>query len=144
MIGLIGLLTINIKHRYALVAMCWLQNVLGAPIILGWTLPGVNTAGHTKRTTVIGMFFCFYCAGNIIGPHLFLATEAPRYFTAIKGLLGTYCALIVFQAIYTPWCYMDNKARDKKGLHAARVEEELLEGFDDLTDKENKHFRYKV
>ncbi|KAK4946608.1 hypothetical protein LTR10_014460 [Elasticomyces elasticus] len=143
-IGLIGLLTISIKHRYALVAMCWLQNVLGAPIILGWTLPGVNTAGHTKRTTVIGLFFCFYCAGNIIGPHLFLATEAPRYFTAIKGLLGTYCALIFFQAIYTPLCYFDNKARDKKGLHAERVEEELLEGFDDLTDKENKHFRYKV
>ncbi|KAK5452970.1 hypothetical protein LTS15_007119 [Exophiala xenobiotica] len=142
--GLIGLLTISIEHRYALVAMCWLQNVLGAPIILGWTLPGVNTAGHTKRTTVIGLFFCFYCAGNITGPHLFLATEAPRYFTAIKGLLGTYCALIFFQVIYTTWCWFDNKARDKKGLHAQREEEELFEGYDDLTDKQNKHFRYKV
>jgi hypothetical protein len=57
MAGLIGLLTIDIKHRYALVGCCWLQNVLGAPIILGWTLPGVNTSGHTKRTTVIGLFF---------------------------------------------------------------------------------------
>ena len=142
--GLIGLLTISIKHRYALVAMCWLQNVLGAPIILGWTLPGVNTAGHTKRTTVIGLFFCFYCAGNITGPHLFLANEAPRYFTAIKGLLGTYCALIFFQVIYTAWCWFDNKARDKKGLHAQREEEVLFEGYDDLTDKQNKHFRYKV
>jgi hypothetical protein len=50
-------MTINEKHRYALVACCWLQNVLGAPIILGWTLPGVNTSGHTKRSTVIGLFF---------------------------------------------------------------------------------------
>ncbi|KIW41001.1 uncharacterized protein PV06_06598 [Exophiala oligosperma] len=141
--GLIGLLTISIKHRYALVAMCWLQNVLGAPIILGWTLPGVNTAGHTKRTTVIGLFFCFYCGGNIIGPHLFLPDEVPRYFTAIKGLLGTYCALIFFQVIYTSWCWFDNRARDKKGLHAQRVEE-LFEGFDDLTDKQNVHFRYKL
>ncbi len=59
MAGLIGLLTIDIKHRYALVACCWLQNVLGAPIILGWTLPGLNVAGHTKRTTVVGLFFVY-------------------------------------------------------------------------------------
>ncbi|EXJ91389.1 hypothetical protein A1O1_04501 [Capronia coronata CBS 617.96] len=142
--GLIGLLTIDIKHRYALVACCWLQNVLGSPIVLGWTIPGVNVAGHTKRSTVIGIFFAFYCAGNIAGPHLFLATEVPRYFTAIKGLLGTYCALIFFQVIYTTWCVLENRRRDKRGLHARRQEEELLEGFDDLTDKQNVHFRYTI
>ncbi|EXJ93191.1 hypothetical protein A1O3_01748 [Capronia epimyces CBS 606.96] len=142
--GLIGLLTIDIKHRYALVACCWLQNVLGSPIVLGWTIPGVNVAGHTKRSTVVGVFFLFYCAGNIAGPHMFLAKEIPRYFTAIKGLLGTYCALIVFQVIYTVWCVAENRARDRKGLHAARQEEELLEGFEDLTDIQNKHFRYTI
>ncbi|OAL25004.1 hypothetical protein AYO20_10538 [Fonsecaea nubica] len=142
--GLIGLLTINIKHRYSLVACCWLQNVLGAPIILGWTLPGVNVAGHTKRTAVVGVFFVFYCAGNIAGPHLFLPSEEPRYFTAIKGLLGTYCALCFLQVIYTSLCYFENRSRDAKGLHAERQQEELLEGFDDLTDKQNLHFRYKI
>ncbi|KIX03614.1 uncharacterized protein Z518_07167 [Rhinocladiella mackenziei CBS 650.93] len=142
--GLIGLLTIDISHRYALVACCWLQNVLGSPIVLGWTIPGVNVAGHTKRTTVVGLFFVFYCAGNITGPHLFLPSESPRYFTAIRGLLGTYCALVFFQVIYSTWCYFENKARDRKGLHAERIQEELLEGFDDLTDKQNLHFRYKI
>ncbi|KAH0841553.1 hypothetical protein FOPE_07102 [Fonsecaea pedrosoi] len=142
--GLIGLLTINIKHRYSLVACCWLQNVLGAPIILGWTLPGVNVAGHTKRTAVVGVFFVFYCAGNIAGPHLFLPSEEPRYFTAIKGLLGTYCALCFLQVIYTTLCYFENRSRDARGLHAERQQEELLEGFDDLTDKQNLHFRYKI
>ncbi|KAL2421627.1 putative transporter [Exophiala dermatitidis] len=142
--GLIGLLTIDEKHRYALVACCWLQNVLGSPLVLGWTLPGVNVSGHTKRSTVMGMFFAIFCAGNIAGPHLFLATEVPRYFTAIKGLLGTYCALIVFQAIYTTWCIAENRRRDRKGLHADRQEEELLEGFDDLTDRQNVHFRYTI
>ncbi|KEF54402.1 uncharacterized protein A1O9_09568 [Exophiala aquamarina CBS 119918] len=142
--GLIGLLTIDIKHRYALVACCWLQNILGSPIVLGWTLPGVNTAGHTKRATVIGLFFIFYAGGNIAGPHMFLPRESPRYFSAIRGLLGTYCALILLQVIYTAWVYSINKSRDRQGLHAERQEEELLEGFEDLTDKQNIHFRYKV
>lgn len=64
MAGLIGLLTISIEHRLTLTAMAWLQNVLGAPIILCWTLSGVNVAGHTKRTTTIGLFFVWYCAGK--------------------------------------------------------------------------------
>jgi hypothetical protein len=55
--GLIGLLTINIEHQYGLLACAWLQAVLGSPIILGWTLLGVNVAGHTKRSTVLALFF---------------------------------------------------------------------------------------
>ncbi|KAI1455017.1 MFS general substrate transporter [Annulohypoxylon moriforme] len=143
MVGLIGILTINIEHRYALVAMCWLENVIGSPIILNWTIPGLNIAGHTKRSTVIGIYFVCFVVGNIIGPHLFLSNEAPRYPTAIKGLLGTYCAAIVLQGLYTSWCWIDNRQRDKLGQHA-EVEEELMEGFEDLTDKQNKHFRYRV
>ncbi|KAI6088691.1 MFS general substrate transporter [Hypoxylon rubiginosum] len=142
--GLIGILTISIENRYALVAMCWLQNVLGSPIVLSWTVPGLNVAGHTKRSTVLGIYFVCYVVGNIIGPHLFLSSEVPRYPTAIKGLLGTYCAVALIQGVYTLWCWYDNKQRDKLGMHAEVLEEELLEGFDDLTDKQNKHFRYKL
>lgn len=57
--GLIGILKISIKHRLALVGMCWLQGILGSPVVLNWTLPGLNTAGHTKRTTVIGIYFVY-------------------------------------------------------------------------------------
>ncbi|KAI1846987.1 hypothetical protein JX265_006816 [Neoarthrinium moseri] len=144
MVGLIGILTIPIENRYALVAMCWMQNVIGSPIVLNWTVPGINIAGHTKRTAVLGIYFVCYVGGNIIGPHMFLPHESPRYPTAIRGLLGTYCAAIFFQAVYTTWCWVENKRRDKLGMQAEAFEEALLEGFEDLTDKENKHFRYKL
>ncbi|KAF2105055.1 MFS transporter [Rhizodiscina lignyota] len=143
MAGLIGILTISIEHRYALLGMAWMQNVLGAPLVLSWTVPGLNIAGHTKRSFVIGVYFALFCAGDIASPHLFLPSEAPRYRTAIIGLLGTYAALIVLQVVYTGWCWIENKRRDKLGLHG-EMEEELLEGFDDLTDKQNKHFRYQI
>lgn len=125
--------------------MCWIQGVLGSPVVLNWTLPGLNTAGHTKRSTVLGIYFVIYCAGNIVGPHLFLASEAPRYPTAIKGLAGSYGAAIGLQAIYTTWCWMENRAKARAGLlDEATATETALEGFEDLTDKQNKHFRYRL
>jgi len=51
--------------------------------------------------------------------------------------------MIVFEVILTTLCFMENKRRDKAGLHVDEKEEER-EGFDDLTDWENKHFRYVV
>lgn len=141
--GLIGLLTIDISHLYALVGCCWLQSVVGSPIVLNWTLPVLNVAGHTKRATVIGLYFIVYCSGNVAGPHLFLTPESPRYPSAIKGLLAAYCIAAVAQIVYTGLCWWDNKDRDAKGFHASD-EQEALEGFEDLTDKENIHFRYKI
>jgi hypothetical protein len=72
--GLIGLVTIphDDAHRFALVGMCWLQGILGAPVVLNWTLPGLNTAGHTKRSTVLGLYFvyalppCFFYFPTIV------------------------------------------------------------------------------
>ncbi|KNG89671.1 hypothetical protein ANOM_002334 [Aspergillus nomiae NRRL 13137] len=142
MVGLIGLLTIPIDRRYALLAMCWMQNFVGAPIILNWTLAGVNVAGHTKRTTTLSIYFVCFVVGNIVGPHMFLSKEVPRYPTAIKGLLGTYCAVILFQSMYTVWCWVENRRPGRVSLVA--VQEDLLEGYQDITDKENKHFRYRI
>jgi hypothetical protein len=147
--------------------MCWLQGILGAPVILNWTLTGLNTAGHTKRSTVLGIYFVYaslrrasilsismlttlesyrlYCAGNIAGPHLFLSSEAPRYPTAIKGLAGSYAGAMGLQIIYTSYCFFENRKKEKKGLlHESNSTEEAMEGFDDLTDKQNRHFRYRI
>ncbi|KAL4867609.1 hypothetical protein BDV12DRAFT_186539 [Aspergillus spectabilis] len=144
--GLIGIMYISIeKHRFALVGMCWLQGILGAPVVLNWTLPGLNTAGHTKRSTVLGIYFVIYCAGNIAGPHLFLPSEAPRYPTAIKGLAGSYGAAMGLQILYTAYCYLENRSKQKMGLlDEGHSTEEALESFEDLTDKQNKHFRYRI
>jgi hypothetical protein len=86
-----------------------------------------------------------YCAGNIAGPHLFLANEAPRYPTAIKGLAGAYAGAMGLQIIYTGYCYMENRYKQKQGLlDGTNFAEEAMESFDDLTDKQNKHFRYRI
>ena len=37
-----------------------------------------NIAGQTKKTVVVAANFCAWCAGNAIGPQVFLAWDAPR------------------------------------------------------------------
>lgn len=76
---------------------------------------------------------------------MFLASEAPRYPTAIKALAGAYGAAMGLQIIYTAYCYVENRNKAKKGLLTeADFKQEALESFDDLTDKQNRHFRYKI
>ncbi|EXJ85329.1 hypothetical protein A1O1_05693 [Capronia coronata CBS 617.96] len=141
--GLAGMMTLPVTHRYNLLACAWCQNIVGSPIILSWTLPATNVAGHTKRATVLGLYFIFFCGGSIAGPHLFFEQEAPRYPSALKGMMVCYAVGFGTQAVYTAFVYAQNKARDKKQLHT-QVEREALEGFEDLTDMENLHFRYRV
>lgn len=59
--GLIGLLAISRipAHKYSLVGCAWALNCLGAPTVLNWGLPGMNIAGHTKRSTMMGMYFMY-------------------------------------------------------------------------------------
>jgi predicted membrane-bound spermidine synthase len=38
-----------------------------------------NVAGFSKKSVVSGLLFVAYCVGNIVGPQLFLSSEAPSY-----------------------------------------------------------------
>lgn len=73
-----------------------------------------------------------------------LVAGAPRYYTAICGLLGIYCGLVLFQLIYTMWCWVENRRRDQTVSGEESQEDSWEDGFPDLTDKENVHFRYRL
>lgn len=139
--GMIGIATIDLKHQLSLTACSWLQGIFGVSIILTWNLVGSNIAGHTKRTTVNGIEFCCYAAGNIIGPFLFLPAEAPRYITAIKALCGIYGGGIFFTATIGLIMLLENRRRSRLEMTEEYADEQ---GFTDRTDMENKGFRYKL
>ncbi|PYH92088.1 MFS general substrate transporter [Aspergillus ellipticus CBS 707.79] len=49
-----------------------------------------NYRGVTKKMTVTAMIFVAYCAGNIAGPQLFKASEAPVYQTSFQAIMICY------------------------------------------------------
>ncbi|KAF2113930.1 allantoin permease [Lophiotrema nucula] len=141
--GLLGIRLTGVDHRWSLVGCTWLQYLVGAPVILSWNLLTTNIAGHTKRSTANGLWFVFYAAGNIAGANIFFAREAPRYFSALTGLITCYCGMFVVSLFLMQWMHWDNKRRDKK-WGAGEDETAIEEGFKDQTDGENKHFRYAL
>jgi hypothetical protein len=112
------------------------------------SLTASNTKGNTKRAVVNALFFIGYCAGCIGAPQLW--TEKPRYFAGVCTAIVTWCLLFVVVLAYRWVCLRDNAQRDAaaqdNGSREGNHEEVMLDEYGapktDLTDKEDRHFRY--
>lgn len=102
-------------------------------LVLALQMPSTNTAGYTKRVTSTAFVFLAYCIGNIIGPHAFLAAEAPIYQTGCKLILACALCQIACALGLRVLLISRNRRRDKVGLPAGQQEEQMME---DLTDFE--------
>lgn len=99
-----------------------------------------NSSGHSKKLTVNAVFFLSYCIGNIIGPQLFQANDAPDYAHGYAGMLGCIVVAIVSILGYGLLCFLENRRRDR--VYGVDAGEQASEAFSDLTDKEKVAFRY--
>lgn len=99
-----------------------------------------NIGGGTKRAFAAALISGSFSLGNIIGPQTFQAKDAPEYRPAKIAVMGTQagCALTTFLLfLYYVW---QNKKRTSEG----EQEEAYMspEAWANMTDKENKKFRY--
>ncbi|CAD0018990.1 unnamed protein product [Aureobasidium pullulans] len=119
----------------------------GIPI--GWTtilaLQSTNVAGSTKKITVTSIGVIAYTVGNIISPQTFQTKDAPRYLPAKISICILYFLITVDLYLIRWFAVRENRRRDKEReeLGDKYVVEENHE-FLDLTDRENKEFRYAV
>ncbi|KAL2847951.1 major facilitator superfamily domain-containing protein [Aspergillus pseudodeflectus] len=145
--GLLGIRFTDLDHRWTLVGCTWLQYIIGAPVIVSWNLLSTNVAGHTKRSIANGLWFTLYAGGNVAGSNIFFAREAPRYYSALTGLLVCYAGMIVLAGVAYAAMKIDNIRRDRKmgaDESVGRQERAVLDGFKDMTDMESKDFRYAL
>ncbi|KAL4997864.1 major facilitator superfamily domain-containing protein [Aspergillus recurvatus] len=145
--GLLGIRFTDLSHRWTLVGCTWLQYIIGAPVIISWNLLSTNIAGHTKRSIANGLWFTLYAGGNVAGSNIFFADEAPRYYSALTGLLICYAGMIVLASVAYAVMKIENVRRDRKmtaveGL--MRQDRAVLDGFKDMTDMVSKDFRYAL
>lgn len=103
-----------------------------------------NIGGQTKKSIVVAANFAAWAAGNAIGPQVFLAYDAPRYFIAFATHMGCYVLLVIVIVFLRWWLKRCNDRKDAlaaAGVGEAR-DEAYTHAFDDLTDRENPNFRY--
>ncbi|KAJ5745459.1 pantothenate transporter [Penicillium odoratum] len=120
----------------------------GMPLTL--SMVSSNVSGYTKKATVSAMMFIAYCTGNIIGPFLFFADEAPKYESGFLAIMICFAvAIVLILALGLCW-RLENAKRDRMygpptavpvsyGKDGSVIE---LQETIDTTDVKNHSFRY--
>lgn len=123
-----------------------------------------NVAGHTKKAVYAAATFMAYSVGNIIGPLMFdasvfpssfiwlillvkqlantfdhLSSYAPRYDPSFTGVL--ICFVICFFCAEMLRFFLARENRKRDDRYGAPDD---AHGLEDLTDRENKSFRYRL
>lgn len=149
--GTVCLLKLSLDAGWGMIGASWLSSCITAVWSVLLSLTASNVKGNTKRSIVNAVFFIGYCAGCIGAPQLW--TEKPRYFAGVVTGVVTWCLLFVTIVAYRFICGKDNAQRETEktvgnGARANTLGEVMLDETgapkSDLTDKEDRDFRYSV
>ena len=132
----------NAENSKGLLVCNYIAGSFVASLVIALQLPANNVGGYTKRVTSTALVFLAYCAGNIIGPHAFLASEAPIYSTGCTVTMCCAAGQVVLSFMIRALLIRRNKKRDE--MYGPPLEgQALTEGMiEDVTDFENPNFRY--
>ena len=132
---------VPIRLKGGLLAGIYLINTVTAmlPVVYHWM--AANVAGHTKRPFAMGFVSAGFALGNLIGPQTFQAKDAPDYTPARVTVLATLVAGALMSVLIYLYYRVVNAQRD--GRAQARPDDlGVDEKWGNLTDKENRSFRY--
>jgi uncharacterized membrane protein YcjF (UPF0283 family) len=110
------------------------------PIIYSWN--SANTSGYTKRTMRNALTLMAFCVGNLIGPQLFQASDAPGYNAAKITLIVTMAAVVLLALALRQLTVWENAKRDREQAGSEEEASAADLAFLDLTDIQNRRFRY--
>lgn len=133
------------RNRAGLLVGIYMVNAITATlvVIFQWTVS--NVAGHTKRSASVALIAGSFSVGNIIGPQTFQAKDAPEYIPAKIIVLATQAGGALFAVILVLYYLWANKRKEAEGLgsaEAASAENDDYGKWENLTDRQNKLFRY--
>ncbi|KAJ3733083.1 MFS general substrate transporter [Lentinula guzmanii] len=156
--GLLMVNLINWNDRIALLAGQY-SNRLGTTsfvLMLSW-LNAVN-AGQTKNITVNAIMLCAYCIGNAVGPFIWKQKYKPRNHVPWAVIGACYVSCITLLLLLRLSMSRENRKRDAEPQDEnadteVYVKQETADGgivkmlkvdkgFLDMTDIQNRSFRY--
>lgn len=82
------------------------------PLIVSWIVG--NTAGTTKKSVIMSIYNAGSAAGNIIGPLLFSASDAPTYHPGLRAVLAIFVTLAAVVIIQLANLVFLNKLQGRK------------------------------
>jgi len=144
------------ENRIGLLFGYWLSIWGITPFVIFLSWVGMSTSGHTKRITVNGIVLIAYGIGNAAGPFLWQARYKPRNHVPFTTI--TVCSFVsALTLLLTRWYLAsENKKREHEQPDTTydevyinvvdeggkQVEKRVDKSFLDLTDNQNREFRY--
>ncbi|KAK8059166.1 hypothetical protein PG996_009096 [Apiospora saccharicola] len=107
------------------------------PIIVTWIVG--NTAGTTKKSAVMAIYNAGSSAGQIIGPLLFNAKDAPAYLPGLRDVLGIFVALAACAVLQVLNLLFLNRMQSKRRLRngkPAHIKDTSMEDKYEAVDDE--------
>lgn len=115
--------------------MCW---SFCAAYVLFLTAIANNVSGYTKKIFYSSVVMVFYTIGNFAGPQMMVDKQKPLY---LGGMIG-YMAADLIVIVLLQFVRWDMAKENKKRLENPSTE--TVDVNEDLTDKENPHFLYRL
>lgn len=132
----------------------------GNTLIVAWIL--ANTAGQTKKSAMMSLYNAASSTGNIIGPLLFDAADAPAYLPGLRTTLGVFIGMAIAVLLQVGYLVALNREQRRRRvangkpaeIHDHSMDSEYVDiyadnagdiggrAFEDLTDRENDEFIY--
>lgn len=110
----------------------------GNPLIVTWIVG--NTAGTTKKSVVMSLYNAASSVGNIVGPLLFDAKDAPEYLPGLKACLGIFIALIAVIVLQWVNLFFLNKLQERRrvrnGKPAKMIDRSMSNTYHDMREDE--------
>ncbi|KAF3038878.1 hypothetical protein E8E11_000524 [Didymella keratinophila] len=146
-IGAALLVTLPSNNKWGRLVALWMCYFQGLGFSMSLTIVSSNIAGYTKKQLTGAALFTGYCVGNIIGPQTFKDSEKPGYKSAYIAMLIGYSVKLVAVLVLFVYMWSVNKKRDRESASGTQLtEEEMNEaveaGMHDVTEIDNKGFRY--
>jgi ACS family allantoate permease-like MFS transporter len=115
--------------------MCW---AFCAAYVLFLTALANNVSGYTKKIFYSSAVMVFYTIGNFAGPQMMVDWQKPLY---LGGMIG-YIAADLICILLLQYARWEMAKSNKKRMETPAAEQ--VDVNDDLTDKENPHFMYRL
>lgn len=129
-------------------------------LIVSWIL--ANTAGQTKKSTMMAVFNAAASVGAIVGPLLFDAADAPEYRAGIRSTMGVFAGMFAIVLLQVGNLMLLNKLQVRRRIannkpahiHDHSMDDKYVDirtgnagttgdrAFAGLTDRDNDEFVY--
>ncbi|KAL6303391.1 major facilitator superfamily domain-containing protein [Sparassis latifolia] len=155
---IVGIMLVNLlpwHDKIGLLFGQWMTGISTTGFVLSLSWVSSVTAGHTKRVTTNAIMLIAYCVGNAAGPFMWQSKYLPRNHIPWLIIGICYACCMVLLLIIRFLLVWENKRRDAEPpdttydevyveleVDGKRVERQVEKSFLDLTDRQNRDYRY--